>query len=108
MAISSPSPPMMSLVCTVSRNMPAKQTTTRLKANIQQRTTRVLSAQERPRHRKWLSATSATETTLRPQNPTNSSISMYRGVVKKYALSIIHEPIPTQPTALPINFGHVI
>ena len=98
----------MSLMCMVPPVMPAEKNTAILKANSQQATVKAVSAHERPRHRKWLSPNSATETTLRQQNPTNSGKSMYRCDVKKYAVSMVHKPMLTQPTAPPINFGHVM
>jgi len=89
-------------------NMPPENNPAILKANSQQRTISALSAHGRPRHRKWLSANSATDTTLRQQKPTNTANSMYRWGLKKYPLSVIHKPMLTQPTAPPINFGHVM
>src|SRR3954466_13536197 len=89
-------------------NMPAEINTAILKANSQQRTISALSAHGRPRHHRWLSANSATDTTLRQQKPTNTANSMYRCGLKKYPLSMTHKPMLTQPTALPINFGHIM
>ena len=98
----------MSQMWVMPASMPAEKSTAILKANSQQRTISAFSAHGRPRHRKWLSASSAMETILTQQKPTNSGNSMYRCGLKKYPLSMIHKPMLTQPTALPINFGHVI
>src|ERR1051326_6282533 len=68
-------------------NMPPENNPAILKANSQQRTISALSAHGRPRHRKWLSTNSATDTTLRQQKPTNTANSMYRCGLNKYSLS---------------------
>src|SRR5574338_1286727 len=83
-AIIQPTSRAMSLMC-VPLGMAAvnSQNAAILKANSQQRTIKTLSVHEQPRQRKWLSASSATDTTLRQQNPTNSGTAMYRDDVKR-------------------------
>jgi len=82
-AVIVPTTTAMSLMCMVPPSMPAEKNTAMLKANSQQRTIKALSAQERLRHRKWLSANSATETTLMQQHPMKSGTLMYRSEVKR-------------------------